>query len=118
MEKKVKYKVFVSSLLNSSGKNEISVILRDLYSRIKDNLKETNSIELIPLKNTSDIWMRDYMPIQIDEKTFVTYEYKHDYLCCEERHKSFLIYLNRHIVTHPDVGSVFERYQFDTVGLL
>lgn len=87
MEKKVKYKVFVSSLLNSSGKDEISVILRDMYSRIKDNLKETNSIELIPLKNTSDIWIRDYMPIQIDEKTFVTYEYKPDYLCCEERHK-------------------------------
>ena len=86
MEKKEKYKVFVSSFLNSQSKDESSDILREVYHRIKENL-EAHCIELIPLKNTSDIWIRDYMPIQIEAKTFVTYEYKPDYLSFKESHK-------------------------------
>ena len=86
MEKKENYKVFVSSLLNSKSKEESSKMLREVYHRIKENL-EPHQIELIALKNTSDIWARDYMPIQIDEKTFVAYEYKPDYLCSKGSHK-------------------------------
>lgn len=86
MEKKEKYKVFVSNLLNSKSKDESSEIFREVYHRIKEKL-EAHRIELIALKNTSDIWARDYMPIQIEEKTFVAYEYKPDYLCSKENHK-------------------------------
>lgn len=32
------------------------------------------------LKNTKDIWARDYMPIQIDEKRYLEYVYAPDYL--------------------------------------
>lgn len=86
MEKKEKYKVFVSRILNSQSKDESSRILRVVYHQIKENL-EAHNIELIALKNTSDIWARDYMPIKIEENTFVTYEYKPDYLSCKENQK-------------------------------
>src|SRR4051812_2109866 len=46
-------------------------------------------IEIIP--GTSDIWCRDYMPIQLDEKTFCQFGYDPDYL---KDH--------RHLVTSPD----------------
>lgn len=45
-------------------------------------------IEIIP--GTSDIWCRDYMPIQLDEKTFCQFVYDPDYL---KDH--------RHLVTLP-----------------
>ena len=41
------------------------------------------SIEIIP--GTSDIWCRDYMPIQIDEGKFCQFVYSPDYLLGHER---------------------------------
>ena len=35
-------------------------------------------IEIIP--GTADIWCRDYMPIQLDEKRFCQFVYRPDYL--------------------------------------
>lgn len=32
------------------------------------------------VKNTKDIWIRDYMPIQIEQNKFVVYDYNPDYL--------------------------------------
>lgn len=51
----------------------------ELYESIKDILEEYN-IEHRLLPNTKDIWCRDYMPIQTEEKRFVFYKYFPDYL--------------------------------------
>ena len=76
-----KYRIYVSSLLNPSG--ESGEEFRKLYNKVAEALEGTS--KLIEVKNTSDIWMRDYMPIQIDENTFVTYQYTPDYLWSPER---------------------------------
>lgn len=86
MQEQVRYKIYVSNLLNSNRKDETSIALRKIYDEI-DKIAKDSKIEVIPIKNTNDIWMRDYMPIQIDEKTFVTYLYKPDYLSNPERGK-------------------------------
>ena len=51
----------------------------ELYKSIKAILDESN-IEHRLLQNTKDIWCRDYMPIQANEKRFVFYIYYPDYL--------------------------------------
>lgn len=50
-----------------------------LYQSLEKNLKE-NYIDYRLLANTKDIWCRDYMPIQTNEKRFVFYKYHPDYL--------------------------------------
>lgn len=50
-----------------------------LYQHLVENLNG-NGIGFLLLKNTNDIWCRDYMPIQISEKKFVLYKYNPDYL--------------------------------------
>jgi agmatine deiminase len=37
-------------------------------------------VPYILLRNTKDIWARDYMPIQVDKNRFVQYQYTPDYL--------------------------------------
>ena len=44
------------------------------------NLFNEMKIEWGEVKNTKDIWIRDYMPIQIDYKRFLVYNYDPDYL--------------------------------------
>lgn len=39
-----------------------------------------SGIEVRLLQGTRDVWCRDYMPIQIEERKFVSYEYTPDYL--------------------------------------
>ena len=51
----------------------------ELYKSIKAILDE-NKIEHRLLQNSKDIWCRDYMPIQANEKRFVFYKYYPDYL--------------------------------------
>lgn len=89
MDKTVQNKVFVSSLLKN-----------DKYGCFKE-IKEAlgSNVELIALKNTSDIWMRDYMPIQIGENTFVAYRYCPDYLWTPERYK----YITKRFSTREDI---------------
>lgn len=50
-----------------------------LYQHLARELTVNNICHFL-LKNTRDIWCRDYMPIQIDEKLFVCYKYDPDYL--------------------------------------
>ncbi len=38
------------------------------------------------LPNTKDIWVRDFMPIQKDVKSFIGYEYNPDYLKEEQQY--------------------------------
>lgn len=53
--------------------NHFPALLASLCSSLKDE-----SIEIIP--GTSDIWCRDFMPIQIDESRFCQFRYSPDYL--------------------------------------
>jgi len=49
------------------------------YSRFKSVLEKCNILpEFLP--NTKDIWVKDYMPIQIDTNSFVQFVYNPDYL--------------------------------------
>ena len=50
-----------------------------LYESLHKILND-NSIDHRLLSNTKDIWCRDYMPIQADDKHFVLYKYNPDYL--------------------------------------
>jgi agmatine/peptidylarginine deiminase len=50
-----------------------------LYKSITNELGKEN-ISYGLLKNTKDIWCRDYMPIQTDSNRFVLYKYQPDYL--------------------------------------
>ena len=49
------------------------------WKSIKTALIE-NNIPFALLLETADIWVRDFMPIQIDRETFVSYIYNPDYL--------------------------------------
>ena len=50
-----------------------------LYENIEKILYD-NHIDHRVLTNTKDIWCRDYMPIQVEDKHFVFYKYHPDYL--------------------------------------
>ena len=50
-----------------------------LYQNLTKVLKN-NTVRYRILGNTNDIWCRDFMPIQTDEKRFVFYQYNPDYL--------------------------------------
>lgn len=56
-----------------------------LYRSIGSMLKE-ESIALLELKKTKDIWCCDYMPVQIKEDEFVLFNYDPDYLKDEYTH--------------------------------
>lgn len=51
----------------------------ELYKRLHKILGD-NNVDHRLLSNTKDIWCRDYMPIQADNKHFVFYKYNPDYL--------------------------------------
>jgi agmatine deiminase len=49
------------------------------FERIEQILKKYK-INYKLLSNTKDIWCRDYMPIQVDEETFIQFRYEPSYL--------------------------------------
>ncbi|MBO4663701.1 MAG: agmatine deiminase family protein [Bacteroidaceae bacterium] len=51
----------------------------ELYQSL-DKILNENGIDHRLLNNTKDIWCRDYMPIQTNEKRFVFYKYNPNYL--------------------------------------
>lgn len=55
--------------------DRLEVKFPTLYAQLKSIFAE---IEIIP--GTSDIWCRDYMPIQLGENTFCQFIYRPDYL--------------------------------------
>lgn len=55
------------------------------WKNIKEALHEHEiSFEILP--GTKDIWVRDFMPIQKDVKSFIGYEYNPDYLKEEQQY--------------------------------
>jgi agmatine/peptidylarginine deiminase len=65
------------------------------YEQIRSALDSFNvKPKLIP--NTKDIWARDYMPIQIDDRKYIEYRFDPDYL--QGKWKGF-----RDLKTYPDI---------------
>lgn len=63
--------VFISDLLK--------VKFKDTYNRLTKLFDEMN-IEWREIPETKDIWVRDFMPIQLDVHKFLLYKYSPDYL--------------------------------------
>jgi hypothetical protein len=61
-------------------------VYRDVLNQIT-LLLDTHKIAYQLLPNTKDIWARDYMPIQVNTHTFVSYVYQPDYL---QEEKNFI----------------------------
>ena len=79
-----------------------------LYQSLTKAFRD-NAVDYQILANTNDIWCRDYMPIQTDEKRFVSYKYYPDYL--QPIHK------RRYITEAKKVGNVDFLQQAETVEL-
>jgi agmatine deiminase len=57
------------------------------YSRLKKILRECDIAHSL-LPNTKDIWAVDYMPIQIEDRSFVQFNYNPDYLQTKKLRKT------------------------------
>ena len=79
-----------------------------LYQSLTKVLKD-NAVRYRILGNTNDIWCRDFMPIQTDEKRFVFYQYNPDYL--QDKHK------RRYITNVNRVQNIDFLRQAETVNL-
>lgn len=71
-------------------------------SAIKKALRD-NSIKYSDIKRTKDIWVRDFMPIQISPKTFVCYKYRPDYLL---QPKERIQYITAKFYNNESVNSI------------
>ena len=79
-----------------------------LYQSLTKTLQD-NAVDYRILGNTNDIWCRDYMPVQTDEKRFVSYKYYPNYLV--EKHQE------QYITNVRDVGNVDFLRQAEVVPL-
>ena len=79
-----------------------------LYQNLTKTLKD-NAVRYRILDNTNDIWCRDYMPIQTDEKRFVSYKYYPNYLV--DKHQE------QYITNVKDVENVDFLRQAEVVPL-
>lgn len=79
-----------------------------LYQNLTKTLKD-NAVAYRILDNTNDIWCRDYMPIQTDEKRFVSYKYYPNYLV--DKHQE------QYITNVRDVGNVDFLHHAEVVPL-
>ena len=79
-----------------------------LYQSLTKTLRD-NAVDFRILGNTNDIWCRDYMPIQTDEKRFVSYKYYPNYLV--DKHQE------QYITDVRDVENVDFLHQAQVVPL-
>lgn len=63
---------------------------RNCAKAIKDALRENGIVVEKKIRNTNDIWARDYMPIQIGENKFMRYMYRPDYLWKVENNRQYI----------------------------
>lgn len=80
----------------------------ELYQSLAKALQD-NAVDYRILGNTNDIWCRDYMPIQMEEKCYVSYKYYPDYLV--KKHKE------QYITDVQDVENVDFLHQAEVVTL-
>ena len=69
-------KVYISSLLNTVSGN----LDKEIRSKLKGDILKYGGSNGSLLLNTRDVWVRDYMPIQLTKDVFLSYTYKPDYL--------------------------------------
>ena len=69
--------VCFSSLLPTESSGLSSRLRKELYGALKEAVKPLKNYELY---NTRDIWVRDYMPVQLTPDLFLNYTYNPDYL--------------------------------------
>lgn len=70
-------------LSSETNKVYFSTHLKSDYPELFQELKsalEQHGIDVDLLQDTADYWCRDYMPIQVDDDTYVKYKYFPDYL--------------------------------------
>lgn len=77
--------------------NKLEVKFPKTYEKLSSKLKAFNYTPDI-LPNTKDIWVRDYMPIQISDTKFIEYRYDPDYLQGDSDDKE-----TRELKTYPDI---------------
>jgi agmatine deiminase len=68
---------------NQTNTLYISDLLPKRHPRLTADLHRicrTNDIPLRHIRGTRDIWCRDYMPVQVDDRRFVQFRYQPDYL--------------------------------------
>jgi agmatine deiminase len=61
----------------------LSEIIKTRYPEINNSLlriSEPAALKIKHIKNTKDIWARDYMPVKVNDKRFVSFKYNPDYL--------------------------------------
>jgi agmatine deiminase len=73
--------VYFSSLLKDQFHDETERILKILNE---------NNIQHSFLEGTSDIWVRDYTPIQVEEDTFIQFNFNPSYLNENEKYKKLI----------------------------
>ena len=88
--------------------NWLPEVCPTLYQCLSKALTD-NAVRYRILDNTNDIWCRDFMPIQTDERRFVFYTYNPDYL--QARHK------RRYITDVNRVQNIDFLHQAETVIL-
>ena len=88
--------------------NWLPEVCPTLYQNLTKVLKD-NAVHYRILGNTNDIWCRDFMPIQTDEKRFVFYQYNPDYL--QDKHK------RRYITNVNHVQNIDFLRQAETANL-
>lgn len=66
-----------------------TLLYDEKYKWIKDFL-DNNGVKYQGIPYTRDIWCRDYMPVQIGENKFVSYNYKPDYLVQIPENKKYI----------------------------
>lgn len=61
----------------------------DIFKGLVRILNKHNvAYDIIP--NTKDVWCRDYMPLQLDKKRYLCYEYKPDYLMKNASNRKYI----------------------------
>ena len=65
-----------------------------LFPEIVEEIKEKcgkHGIQVAFCGSKDNIWVRDYMPIQLGENNFIEYQYSPDYLLSSKRYSKYLV---------------------------
>jgi hypothetical protein len=66
--------------------NQLEKKYSDTFRRLTALFSE-EGVEWDIIPHTNDIWVRDYMPIQIEDNDFLLYRYEPDYLLDDPKEK-------------------------------
>ena len=69
-------KVYISSLLNTVR----GTLDKEIRSKLKEDILKYGGSNGSLLLNTRDVWVRDYMPVQVSKDRFIQFRYEPDYL--------------------------------------